>query len=39
MTSPGGHRRPDPIRWNGTALPREVTDAIREQQQQDRYPY
>lgn len=37
MTSPGGHRRPDPIRWGGSPLPRDVAEAVRESEQ-DRYP-
>jgi hypothetical protein len=47
MTSPGGHRRPDPIFYGGgwttlalgdlAAVPREVQEAIRESEQ-DRYP-
>jgi hypothetical protein len=37
MTAPFGHRRPDPIRWEGGSIPREVADAIRESEQ-DRFP-
>jgi hypothetical protein len=37
MTSPAGHRRPDPIRWGGSSVPRDVADAIRESEE-NRYP-
>lgn len=35
MSFPSGHRRPDPVRFGGAPLPRDVAEAAREQQQND----